>query len=189
MLVRTLRRISLPLLTASLLVFAACGGDDDDDTGNPDAAAGGPDAPTGTPDAPPVTPDAAPTPDAPVTTIDAGGTSGQVFCGESTYCDLPQVCCVTGMGGGATAECTDEASCTGGQTAVIKCDGPEDCTVGGEVCCGGLTSSGADCMASGDCTGFNRVICHNAATDCPGDSDECCPTDYGGGYCSSFGCY
>lgn len=187
MFLRVIGRFTLPLVAASLLVVAACGGDDDDDTsGTPDAAANNPDSAPGTPDAAPTFPDAPPTPDANTNpTVDAGGTSGQVYCGEvEGNCTLPEICCVTGTGGNASAACTAEADCTGAQTAKIMCDGPEDCDDGaGEVCCGNIGTSSTSCVT----TQCFVTICHGV-NDCPGENDQCCPTDYGG-YCSGFGCF
>lgn len=186
MFIRMIGRFSLPLLAASLLVTSACGDDDDDNPGTPDASENTPDAAPGSPDASTSTPDSAPTPDSSGGNPDSGGTAGQVYCGEvAGNCTLPaEICCVTGIGGSATAECTAEADCTGGQTAKIFCDGPEDCdTGGGEVCCGSIGTSSTSCTS--DTCYF--TIC-GSPEDCPGENDQCCATEYGG-YCSGYGCY
>jgi len=181
---RLIRNFTLPLFAASLLVVAACGGDDDDNSGNPDAAINNPDSGSGNPDGSTTNPDGSTSnPDGHVgPTTDAGGTAGEVYCGTAGSCDLStEICCVTGNGGSATSECTAEGDCTG--NAKIFCDGPEDCETD-EYCCGQIGNAGTSCSATA-CSLI--TICHGPS-DCPGDSDQCCATDYGG-YCSSFGCF
>jgi hypothetical protein len=173
-----IRRFPLIFLAAACLVLGACG--DDDDTGDADASTT-PDASTTTPDASTTYPDAA-TADAADNGGDAGGVAGEVYCGSTAgNCTLPQVCCVTGFGENMSAECTAAGDCEG---AAVACDGPEDCnTGGGEVCCGQIMSSTASCTTD-SCM---IVICHSVG-DCPDATYECCPTDFGGGYCSQYGC-
>jgi len=62
-----------------------------------------------------------------------------VVCGNMS-CAVGQDCCVTVAGTTPTSACINAGdACTGG--AVLKCDGPEDCTQS-QFCCGMITFTG-----------------------------------------------
>src|SRR5689334_7907439 len=84
-------------------------------------------------------------------------------CGRTlTFCDATMLCC-GGLGGGDCA-----ASCNPITEAPIRCDGPEDCTMPGQVCCGDLTK-GLLCTALANCQYGTRgrfdeyYICNSSA--------------------------
>jgi hypothetical protein len=141
-------------LVAALLV--GCGDDDGDGDGDSSAADGGggdgEDGGGGGDDAgDSVDTDAAP---------DFEG----IPCADDTCTAGEEVCCA-GEGG-----LTCEAECG---TISFGCDGPEDCTTDGEVCCG-TGQDGTQCSPAADCGGGGEgdIVCH-AEGDCP-DGEECC---------------
>lgn len=74
----------------------------------------------------------------------AGEAEQGVVCGDLT-CESTETCCATC----GEATCTPGIEgCTGG-ARTIDCDGPEDCTTPGSVCC--MTVLGATCRASTSC--------------------------------------
>ncbi len=122
--------------------------------------------------------------------FDAAG----VTCGSST-CTGSQICCVDPSG--PTFTCA--ASCSDGGVA-INCDGPEDCTGGGKVCCGTInvgagtpptcpiSTGSAACASTCDtkiptsCPDKGSArLCH-AAADCASDASNknCCTFSAGG---------
>jgi hypothetical protein len=158
-----LRAWTTTLFLASTLLFA-CGGDDDggsgdgdgDGSGSVDAApGGGGDGGGGTVDGAPGSADASPTFEG-------------IPCADDTCTAGTEVCCA-GEGG-----LTCETECA---TMSFGCDGPEDCTTEGEVCCGS-GADGTQCAAAGDCgeTVEGDVVCH-VADDCPEAGQECCMQD------------
>jgi hypothetical protein len=151
-----MKALSTCLLAFALLtVFAACGDDEGGGADDVDASANAPDADPNAPDADPNAPDADPNaPD--------GGQQG-VDCGGQT-CNSSQECCVMGGGPGGQM-CVDTGTCQG---TVIDCDGAEDCTTVGEVCCGGVGQ--ATCQEEATC---NVVVC-NSEDDCPAQDEVCC---------------
>jgi hypothetical protein len=107
-------------------------------------------------------PDADPTvPDADTTAPDAGETVG-IPCGAATCDEATQECCVDGNGG---QTCVATGTCEG---TAFGCDGPEDCTEGGEICCG--MGEGAHCAPVTECA---QAVCH-VDEDCPAEGAKCC---------------
>jgi hypothetical protein len=137
-------RLSGLVLVAALAL--ACGGGD----GGDDGGGGGTiDASTGDlPDA-----DQGPT-------IDAGVEG--VTCGGETCDETMEECCLTG---GGAQSCVENDTCQG---TTFGCDGPEDCTVEGQTCCG--SAQGTQCQSAATC---EAAVCHTPE-DCPTAGDKCC---------------
>ncbi len=127
---------------------------------------------------------------------DAGDSMGTVDC-MGTPCDAAtEQCCISGSVGGASASCIpigDE--CMGGSTT---CDGPEDCSGAGEVCClqimgfGGMASCTTEMCGGGSSGpgGFpsSFELCHDPS-DCTDSAHMCCPVmlfGFSGAYCSEM---
>jgi hypothetical protein len=108
-------------------------------------------------------PDASTTTDSDETSPDADVQEG-IMCGAAICDEATQECCVDDQGGQA---CAAIGECTG---TVFGCDGPEDCPVEGEICCG--MGEGAHCQAANTC--LADVVCH-VDDDCPTEGDKCCP--------------
>ncbi len=90
---------------------------------------------------------------------------GEVRCGGAATCTSSTgPCCPATKNMSRTGLCGD---CV---TAVIVCDGSEDCA-GGRICCSVESASagfsGASCVAASECLPPSRVICHQSS-DCPG---------------------
>ncbi len=160
---------AITLAMTLLCAVAACGDSSDDDNVQ-DAAVGGVDAdPAAGPDAAPNAPD-------------APNSSGidEVFCGEST-CAAPDICCVTSAGMDIMATCTAANACAG---STVSCDGPEDCSDGGNICCGTLTgdTGSTDCAPAAGCM---AVICHDTG-DCLNPGETCCDFGIGSSFCAAI---
>ncbi len=110
-------------------------------------------------------------PDASVITPD-GGFNG-VECGD-TICSSAEECCVEGFGSGS---CVNTGTCKG---STVSCDGPEDCSSAGDVCCG--DGPGAVCDNSNSCS---SEVC-NSPDDCPIKGESCCSFGPGANTCRSF---
>jgi len=176
---KTILAFTLALTTATL----GCGDDgapsgENIDGGGISAADADPNAP----DADPTAPDADPSaPDANPNAPDAGGIDGGggtvgIECGTMT-CSGDQICCNVRNGMALDQTCTAPGDCAG---APATCDGPEDCTTGGDICC--ASQGGAACQAAGGC---QFVLCHDAS-DCSA-GQMCCPSPISSGsICSSF---
>jgi len=119
-----------------------------------------------------------------------GGTMG-IDCMGTTCDETTEQCCVTGgLGGGASGMCIPRGDeCMGG---TADCDGPEDCSGSGEICCArveGLSSASSTCtteMCGGGFTSFE--LCHTPA-DCTDTTQMCCPVmmfGFSGAYCSDM---
>ncbi len=111
------------------------------------------------------------TPDASIVTPD-GGFNG-VECGGE-ICSPAEECCVEGFGSGT---CVNTGTCEG---STVSCDGPEDCSSAGDVCCG--DGAGAVCENSDSCS---TEVC-NSPDDCPIKGESCCSFGPGANTCSSF---
>lgn len=141
------------LVTLSLSLAYACGGDDDGGTPSVDAD---PNAPDADPNAADADPDQA----------DSGaGAAGEVPCGDGPACTSPEGCCVTGGKGGGDQTCATAEQCADG--FFQECDGRNDCP-GDDYCC--LGGGGVSCTNADDC---GIAICSTPA-DCPTEGDMCC---------------
>jgi hypothetical protein len=172
---------------ASVLAFvtlaALAGACSDDSTPSADASTAI-DAPVVTIDAAPGTPDAAVapidaapgTPDAPPATTDAPPASIGVQCGETLCTDT---CCVDTSG--STMACQTEA-CASGQVPAT-CDGTEDCSGEGMLCCAAFSGTSATVGCATTCS-LAQVV--HTAGECPTGATFC-PVMTTAGYCWSYG--
>jgi hypothetical protein len=101
----------------------------------------------------------------------SGGSAGSVECGNSSCSIATHFCCVNQ----STANCvTTGSNCP--QATDVFCDGPEDCPMADQVCCGQLGGgnfySSIQCRNQNECTlGQGRVVvCGSSPGSCPNNT-------------------
>ncbi len=102
------------------------------------------------------------------------GMANSVVCPgtDSCSCSAPTACCMGDINA-TEGECVAPQTCA---SFLLTCDGPEDCTGAGAVCC--ITPSGSSCVAGSECTGY--WVCRNDE-DCAATAGQntCKPADLG----------
>jgi hypothetical protein len=100
-----------------------------------------------------------------------------LVCGSDGYCapmETPGIPCGADACDEATEECCvdgDAQTCVAADTCTsttFGCDGPEDCRIEGEICCG--AGDGAHCEVALEC---GQAVCHLDA-DCASANEKCC---------------
>jgi hypothetical protein len=108
-----------------------------------------------------------------------------VYCGTLVCTKPTDECCVT-QALGTTCQ-SPAIQCTG---RAFDCDGPEDCPMAGDRCCGSINGSACGANGGGGCSNGDVPLCHTLADCGSGGYVGCCGASNGGHlrFCSKNPC-